>query len=107
MVLYYIVYYILSHTLKNTANQRPGLPLHNLWYATGIIPLFFPVITCAQQFTARVLEDFSKSSSETFQLLRNHYENFRSRPTISDDFRALPKISEDFSENFFKNHKNI
>ena len=37
IVSYYIVLYcILSHALKNTANQRPGLPLHILRYAPGI-----------------------------------------------------------------------
>ena len=38
IVLYYIVLYcVFSHTLKNTANQRPGLPLHILRYATDNI----------------------------------------------------------------------
>ena len=30
-----IEYLKLSHALKNTANQRPGLPLHILRYVTG------------------------------------------------------------------------
>ena len=29
------VYMYLSHALKNTANRRPGLPLHILRYVTG------------------------------------------------------------------------
>ena len=35
----------LSHALKNTANQKPGLPLHILQYGTGSIAFFFPVIS--------------------------------------------------------------
>ena len=30
-----VLYCTLSHALKNTANQRPGLPLHILRYATS------------------------------------------------------------------------
>ena len=92
-------YYILSHALKNTANQRPGFTdycLHILWYAMDNIPLYFPVITCVQQFHGNPFEDFSKASSEILQLLVNHYEHFLSHPEIFEDF---PKI--------LKNHKNI
>ena len=42
------IYCILSHALKNTANQRLILPLPMLRCATGNIPLYFSVITCAQ-----------------------------------------------------------
>ena len=35
-IMYFnILYCVLFHALKNTANQRPGLPLHILWYAMG------------------------------------------------------------------------
>ena len=37
-----------SHALKNTANLRPGNPLHILRYPTGNIPSGFPAITCEQ-----------------------------------------------------------
>ena len=93
IILYYIIlYYILSHALKNTANQWPGLPLHILRYAAGSIPLYFPVITYAQQFTGGPFEDFSKACSETCQLLRTI-------TSISDHIRKLfPKIFEHFKK---------
>ena len=91
-------YELLSHALKNTANQRPGLPLHILRYATGSIPLYFPVITCAQQFTGGPFEDL-KASSETLELLRTITNISHHVRKFSEDFRTLPNI--------LKNHKNI
>ena len=40
------MYRILSHALKNTANLRPGKPLHIMRYPTGSIQPDFPAITC-------------------------------------------------------------
>ena len=94
------IYIFLSHALKNTANQRPGLPLHILQYAMGSIPLYSPVIPCAQQLTGGPFEDFSKASSKTFQLLRtitnisNHI--WKSFPKISEHLQRFPKISQKF-----------
>ena len=64
------VYMYLSHALKNTANQRPGLPLHILRYATG--------------------EDFPK-------ILKNHKKNIGKhfRP-VFEFFQKFPKIVKDF-----------
>ena len=86
----------ISHALKNTANKRPGLPLHFLRYATGSIPLYFPVVTCVQQFTGVHLSYSQKPAPA------NYYEHFRSRPEF---FRSFPNTSKDFrrfSENFKK-----
>ena len=81
-------------------NQRPGLLLHILRYATGnavgSIPFYFPIITCMQQFTARVL--FKRTAQKS--ALKRHVRKF------SDDFHTLPKISKDFPR-FLKNNKNI
>ena len=94
------LYYYLSHALKNTANQRPELPLHILRYATGSIQLYFPVIPCAQTVYWGPFEDFSKATSETFQLLRtitnisNHIR--KSFLKISKHFRRFPKIFQKF-----------
>ena len=86
------IYMYLSHALKITANQRPGLPLHILRYATGMRAIVY----------WGPFENLSKASSETLQLLRTHYEYFRSRP---ENFRSFPNTSEHFrrfSENFKK-----
>ena len=93
---------LLSHALKNTANQRPGLPLYILRYATGSIPLFFPVITCAQQFTGVHLRTSQKPAPKLF----NSCEPLRTFPITSGNF---PEISEHFRRfpKFLKNHKNI
>ena len=100
IVLHRIVLYcILSHALKNTASQRPGLPLHTLRYATGNMQR----VICNGQYSTLLsrhslratfywgpFEDFSKASSETFQLLRTITD-------ISDHIRKLfPKIYEHF-----------
>ena len=61
IILYYKYNYIFlkSYAFKNTVNQRPGLPLHILWYATGNIPLIFPTITSANQLVVQgSFEDF-------------------------------------------------
>ena len=97
MIACAIQYYILSHTLKNTANQRPGLPLHILRYST---------LLSRHYLRAKVywglFEDLSKASSRISSSPENHYEHFRSRPEI---FRRFSNSSEDFrrfSENFKK-----
>ena len=61
-----ILYCTLSHALKNTANQRPGFSLHILRYATGSTPLYFPVITCAQQFAGVLLRTSQKPNPKLF-----------------------------------------
>ena len=107
-VLYYAIlyhtipYYTLSHALKDIANQRPGLPLHILRYATGSIPLYFPVITYTQQFTRVHLRTSQKPAPKRF----NSYEPLRTFPITSRNrFRRFPNTSEDFrrfSENLKK-----
>ena len=42
-VCMYVCTYLYMY-LSHAANQRPGLPLHILRYATGSIPLSFPVL---------------------------------------------------------------
>ena len=114
LVLYFAVlccavqYCTLSHALKNTANQRPGLPLHILRYATGSIPLYFPVIPCAQQLTGVHLRTSQKRAPKPF----NSCEPLRTFPITSGNrFRRFPNTYEDFrrfSENFkvIKTYKN-
>ena len=86
------MYCILSNALKNTVNQRPGLPLNVLRYATGNMgnTLYFPIITCVQQFTGvRVhLRNSQKPPPKLF-----NYEPLRTFPIMSGNF---PKISEHF-----------
>ena len=118
----------LSHDLKNTANQSPGLPLHILQHTTASIPLYFPVISCAQQFTGVHLRTSQKPAPKLFnsceQLrtfpitsgnrFRRFSENFKIIKTsenyfltVSEGFREFPKTSEDmrtFSK-ILKNHK--
>ena len=92
----------LFHALKNTANQRPGLPLHILRYATGNIPLYFLVIPCAQQFTGVHLRTSQKPAPKPF----NSCEPLRTFPIRSGNrFQRFPNTSEDFrrfSENLKK-----
>ena len=99
--------YIFIPCLENTANQRPGLPLHILRYATSIyatgsIPLYFPVIPCAQQFTGVQLRTSQRRAPKPF----NSYEPLRRFPITSGNrFRRFPNTSKDFrrfSENFKK-----
>ena len=95
-------YHDLSHALKNTANQRPGLPLHILRYATGNMQRYYSTLLSRHSLRATVyrcpFEDFSKASSETFQLLR-------AITTISDHIqKPFPKISEHFRR-FLENLK--
>ena len=95
-----VLYCTLSHALKNTANQRPGLPLHILRYATGSIPLYSPVIPCAQQLTGVHLRTSQKRAPKPF----NSCEPLRTFPITSGNrFRSFPNTYEDFrrfSENF-------
>ena len=107
---YELTYLFLSHALKNTANQRPGLPLHILRYATGSIPLYFPVITCAQQFTWVHLRTSQKPTPKLFnscEPLRTFPITSGNFPKISEQFRRPPKIFRKFwkiiktSENYF------
>ena len=94
-----VLYCTLSHALKNTANQRPGLPLHILRYATGGIPLYFPVIPCAQQLTGVHLRTSQKRAPKPF----NSCEPLRTFPITSGNrFRRFPKIFRKF-----ESHKNI
>ena len=60
-----------------------------LRYATGNIPLYFPVITCAQQFTEVYLRTSQKPAPKLF----NSCEPLR---TFAITSRSFPKISEDF-----------
>ena len=43
-ITYHTILYFIP-CLERYSQQRPGLPLHILRYATGSIPLYFPVIT--------------------------------------------------------------
>ena len=47
---------LLSHAKENTTKQKPGKLSHVLF------PLFFPIITCAQQLCCHLLENFSKTA---------------------------------------------
>ena len=99
-VLYCVIMYcVLSHALKNTVNQRPGLPLHILRYATGnmqrvVFHSTFPSLL-ARNSLLRSFCELLKNQLRSFSTPANHYEYFRSRPEIFDDFRTLPNISED------------
>ena len=94
-IMYFnILYCVLFHALKNTANQRPGLPLHILWYAMGsmqrvVFHLYFPGITCAQQFTGIHLRTSQKPAPKLF----NSCEPLRTFPITSGHF---PKIFRKF-----------
>ena len=77
--------------------------IDSLRYTTGSIPLYFPVITCAQQFTGVHLRTPQKPAAKLF----NSCEPLRlTFPITSGDF---PKISEHFRRfpKILKNHKNI
>ena len=77
---------------------------------TVTIPLNFPVIPCAQQFTGVHLKTSQKQAPKP----HNSSEHLRTFPItfgnrfeiVSEDFRTLPKISEDFPK-ILKSHKNI
>ena len=78
--------------LKNTANQRPGLPLQFLQYATGSMQLLLRT---------------SQKPALKLSTPANHYQHFRSRPEI---FRCFSNTSEDFRrffENFKKSEKHF
>ena len=91
----------LSHALKYTANQRPELLLHILQYATGSTPLYFPVITCAQQFTEILLRTSQKSDPKLF----NSYEPLRTFPITSRNFPMIFEHFRRFCKRFFENLK--
>ena len=101
-------YRYLFHALKNTANQRPGLPLHILRYVTGnmqrvVFHSTFPSLLARNS----LLGSF-------WGLLKNQLRNFEFLRTVTnisnhvrkffDDFQTLLKISKDFT-NISKNHK--
>ena len=90
------IYMYLSHALKITANQRPGLPLHILRYATGMRAIVY----------WGPFENLSKASSETLQLLRTITNISDHVRKISEVFQTLPNISEDFPK-ILKNHENV
>ena len=104
-------YYELSHTLKYTANHRPGLPLHILRYATGnmqrlVFHSTFPSFLARNSLLGSIW-GLLKSKLRNLSTPANHYEHFRSHPEIvSEDFRTHPKISKDFPK-ILKSHKNI
>ena len=105
-----VLYCILSHVLKNTANQRPGLPLHILRYATGnmqrvVVHSPFPSLLARNSLPGSIWW-LLKSQLRNSSTPANHYEQLRSRPEFSEDFRTLPRISEDFPK-ILKSHKNI
>ena len=91
------LYYILSHALKNTAKQRPGVPLHILRCTTGnmqpvVFHSTFPSLLARKSLPGSIwglLESQLRNSSTP----ANHYEHFRSRP---ENFRRFPKIFQQF-----------
>ena len=105
--LYIILkYYILSHALKNTANQRLGLPLHILRYTTGnmqrlVFHSTLPSLLARNSLLGSIWGLF-KSQLRNSSTPANHYEHLRDRVRrFFEDFRALPKIFR----KFLKNHK--
>ena len=100
--------------LKNTANQRPGLPLYILRYATGnmqrvVFHSTFPSFLARNSLLESIC-GLLKSELRNYSTPANHYEYFRSHPKIvsedfqtPEDFRRFPKIvkSHKTSENYF------
>ena len=113
----FVVYCILSHAKENTANQKPGMPLHILRYPTRSIPLNFLVITCAQQLCWRLFEDYSESSPvlsnsanssdyvrkfpESFRRVSEKFKNLEISKTVLNRFRTTLKISEHFQKSLY------
>ena len=88
-ILYFILFYFISsHALKKTANQKPGLPLHILWYSTVLSRHYLRATVYWGPF-----EDFSKAGLQNVSTLTDIFNHVRE---FSDNFRTLPKISEDF-----------
>ena len=109
LLCYAMLYCILSHALKNTANQRPGLPLHILRYAAGntqrvVFHSSFPLLLARNSLLGSI-RGLLKSKFRNSSTPANHYEHFRSCPEISEDFRTLPRISENFKKSL--KHLNI
>ena len=80
---------------------RTGNILHILRYRTGNIPLYFPVIPCAQQICWGLFEDFLKSVAKLF----NSCKRLRTVPVTSANFRVIsvhfrrfPKIFQNTSD---------
>ena len=91
---------ILSHTLKNTANQRPGLPLHILRYATGnmqwvVLHSTIPSLLARSSLLGSIwglLKSHLRNSStpaNCYEYFRSGTEIFRRFPNTSDDFRKF------------------
>ena len=72
--------------------------IYILRYATCSIPLYFPIITCAQQFTGVLLRTFQKPSPKLF----NSCEPLRTYPIISENFPMIPKHFRRFPKIFRK-----
>ena len=104
-------YIYISHALKNRANQRPGLPLHILQYATRnmqrvVFHSTFPS-SLARNSLLGSIWGLLKSQLRNSSTPANHYEYFRSRLEI---FQRFPNTSEDFgrfSENLKKSQKSL
>ena len=101
--------YFLSHTVKNTANQKPGEPLNTLRYSMGSIQRVvfhsaFPSCLAHKWYVCAFLRT-SRFQLNVIYHLRTFPNNSDHIRKFSDDFRTLPKISEDFPK-IFKSHKN-
>ena len=86
-------YELLSHALKNTANQRPGLPLHILRYATGNIQRVVFYSTFPSLLARNSLLGVHLRTWKPTPKLFNSCEPIQTFPITSGNF---PKISEHF-----------
>ena len=83
-----ILYFIPS--MKNTANQRPGIPLYILRYVTGnmqrvVFHSTLPSFLARNNLLRSILGLF-KSELRNLSTPANHYEHFRSHdPEIISD----------------------
>ena len=93
-----VEYISLSHALKNTTNQRPGLLLHILRYAMGnmqrvVFHSTFPSFLARNSLLVFIW-GLPKSDLRNLSTPVNHYKHFRSHlKIVSEDFQR-------FSENF-------
>ena len=94
----------LSHALKNSANQRPRLPLHILRYATGnmqrvVFHSNFPSFLARNSLLGSI-RGLLKSELQNLSTPANPYEHSdqirKSFPKISERFRRFRKIFRKF-----------
>ena len=112
---YIILYYTLSHALKNTVSQRPGLPMHILRYSTSnmqrvVFHSTFASLLARNSSAGVLLRTSQSSAPKLFNSCKplltvpitsgNFCDNFRTLLKIPKIFRKFQKIIKSSEKHF-------